>query len=50
MIKGKAKIVSDMRTEFLDKGESIVISKNEFVKIDNTEKEPIDILKVNISN
>ncbi|MBU4258425.1 MAG: mannose-1-phosphate guanylyltransferase/mannose-6-phosphate isomerase [Proteobacteria bacterium] len=50
MIKGRAEIISDRQTEFLDKGESKVISGNESIKIDNPGKELVYIIRVNISN
>ena len=50
VIKGHVKIISDMRTEFLTKGDSKIISGNESVKIDNPGKEPVCIIKVKISN
>ena len=48
VIKGRAKIISDMQTEFLDKGESKMISGNESIKIDNPEKEPVCIIRVKV--
>ena len=50
VIKGRAGIISDRQTEFLSKGDFKIISGNESVKIDNQGKEPIDIIKINISN
>ena len=50
VVKGRAKIISDMQTDFLNKGESKVISHNKSVKIANPGKEPVCIIRVNISN
>ena len=49
MIKGRAKIISDMQTGFLTRGESKIISYNGTIKIDNPGKEPVCIIRVNIS-
>jgi len=50
VIKGRAEIISDRQTEFLSKGDSKIISGNESVKIYNPGKQPVCIIKVNISN
>ena len=46
VIKGHVKIILDMQTEFLTKGDSKIISGNDSVKIDNPGKEPVCIIRV----
>jgi len=48
VIKGHVKIISDMQTEFLIKGESKIIFGNESIKIDNPGKELVCIIRVKI--
>jgi len=50
VIKGRAGIILDRQTEFLNEGDSKIISNNESVKIDNPGEEPIYIIKLRISN
>ncbi len=46
VIKGHVKITLNTKTEFLTKGDSKIISGNKSVEIDNSEKEPICIIRV----